>query len=68
MRGHGEIAYFLGTVPKAPEEIALTIAGTHFLDRIQRFSQRLGKPRRAVVFKLFKVFDPFTQLHRGVDH
>ena len=42
------------------EEVALAVAGAHFLDRLQGFGQRLGEARSAVVLQLLQVLDLLT--------
>ena len=68
LRGHGVVAHFLSAATETTKEEALAVAGTDFLNRFEGFGQRLGKARSAVVLQLLQVFDPLTQLHRGVDH
>ncbi|MNL02846.1 hypothetical protein D3C87_1233670 [compost metagenome] len=68
LRVHCIVTNIPGPLPQAAEEKPLTVAGAHFLDRIQGFSQRLGEARSAVVLEFLQVLDPFAQLHRGVDH
>ncbi|MCY1447380.1 hypothetical protein D9M71_639980 [compost metagenome] len=68
MRVHRVIPYVPGALPQTTEEKALAVTGTHFLDRVQGFGQRLGEARGAVVLEFLQVLDPLAQLHRGVDH
>ena len=62
------IAHFLRTQAKPAKEEALAVAGAHFLNRIEGFTQGLSETRGAVVLQFLQVLDPLAQLHRGVDH
>ncbi len=62
------VTHLAGAQAETAEKVALTIAGPDFLDGIQRFGERLGEARGAVVLQLLQVLDALAQLHRGVDH